>query len=247
MEWEPIHHNTMPSAAGTDTTDKENRNKVQLPTTNRQTKKRIMQNNGSTLQAVSDSERRMLHMLLPNDVLLLGRPALQHLVAGNKEYCELLEQFRSPFAQLPREQKQEIVHMVMATIWSQNGRFLQHDPLKGTISILSNEQAETIIRQNLKHAKRKHKSLLNGTVQKNKKKKSSKATKASATNKRKQKHRNPSSQKLGNRRNGDPKRVAASPSPSQTPIQNPFGIAPFTASTAKLFGRSASGTKFGDV
>ncbi|KAG7372714.1 hypothetical protein IV203_018857 [Nitzschia inconspicua] len=207
-----------------------------------------MTTSNPNMQSVSDSERRMLHMLLPNDVLLLGRPALQHLVAGNKEYCELLEQFRSPFAQLPREQKQEIVHMVMATIWSQNGRFLKHDPLKGTISILSNEQAETIIRQNLKHAKRKHKSVRNGTVQKNKKKKSSKATKASATNKRKQKNRDPSShQKLGIRRNGDPKRVATNPSPSQTPIQNPFGITPFTASTVKLFGRSASGTKFGDV
>ncbi len=107
-------------------------------------------------QAVTEGERRMIFMLLPSDVLLVGRPQLRRIVSGNAQYQELLQKYASEFSSHDSEvHQQEVVHSIMASVWSNNGRFLQHDSLKETISILSNAQVEQRIRDDLKQNERR--------------------------------------------------------------------------------------------
>jgi hypothetical protein len=270
MEWEPIQ-NTIPNVTNIDIENNYHDNDHDR----RLTPVRSNKTNMLPSPTVSDAERRMLHMLLPHDVLLKGRPQLQHLVAGNAEYNDLLDQYHSPFAQLPREQKQEIVQIVMATVWSQGGRFLQHDPLKGTISLLSNEQAEKLIRQDLKQSKRKRNQQevqIGSNKRGNKRmrqlqsqqqqhqqhqspKKAMNATKSSHNRKYRKSKRGRASKKGQRGEDVTIHQTVGNPfaTATTTTSQPPLSIHPFaipsatTTNTTKLFGHATNGTRFGDV
>ena len=184
-----------------------------------------------TSPSVSEAERSMMQMLLPHDVLLVGRPAMKALAPGQSEYLQLLKQLHANTFQ-----QTEAVHTLLSTVWSQGGRFLQHDSLKGTISILSNEQAERLIRQDLKRKSSSTKKSIRKTATKkrNGPKSSSKSNTSPKSAAMKAKHTKKNKRK---QRRVKPMKLDA---PTILPKHN-------HSTNTKLFGQASNGVLFGDV
>jgi hypothetical protein len=176
---------------------------------------------------ISDAERRMMNMLLPVDVLLVGKRELKKVAPGNARYNELLKQCRPLFHQeIDRHQKDEIVHTILIATWSQGGRFLLHESLNGTASVLSNALAERAIRQDLAKNGKEAAAHVTATKRKRKGQKGNKSTPKAAAVKKTFNHSKKSKRKRS------AKRTASSAQ---------------QCTNTKMLGQAPNGVLFGDV